>query len=958
MSFIGSTIPSRTPRVAYEAYAQTTFAVPFEVLSATDLVVDVDGTVQTYLVHYTVSVAADFRSATVTFFAPRTGTVTITRSTTIELPEKHDPAVPAIDKALLHHQLARLTMIAQDIAAGGGGGGGGGGGSGGGAAADDSTLLYDGSDETVAFQALIDAAIAAGKSGLVLNSRGGTLGLSGKVNIHQPDPGRSFTVDFTRCRVRYRTWNALIRSNSRKSEWPKIGKPVLAATAPAGSTSITVDTSPNGGDISRFVTGAEIIIRGAQDATGEPLDNQLHITVLTADAVDNGNGRATLTFADPLPAQFAPTYPASAWAGSKLNSSGRDDTLVSVTDMLLVDGNGGDPQAGDTVIRLVGNPGTVFAVGDFVMMLDDQLSATGTTEVPGAPYMVVAVGVNTVTLDQPLHRSYSTAARARVVKEIPSWNVAIVGLHNPINDQDAQPDPASRIPTIEFRRTINPRADDILVDDTVQANSRRGPAVRFDYCIRPHAHRVRRIGRLDTTHSSGGDRYGIHMVGSREDRLTDCWFERCRHGIVKQGGYLVVGRGLNGRNNGNLLDLHGLQAVDAVFVGCFSERGDWLPDGFSEQKFATIGNTAHRGADGRVLFSGCRAVGYDGGAGAIELRGPWFGVAVLGCSFEDGVDAVVIKSVTDQTVPSRDLFVDGIALRNMTGYAVDNDTNVDGVEWTSGTCKIGVVVSDGSETGIYSSNYGDQAERPDLVPDKGSLTIFAVPINTTPYTTSNADLSFEKTSASYDIIARYLVFGTPDGNPKQVNLHDVAPLGSSILLEVPDAQTGDVTIGLDGTASFDSGETSIQVAPPFGNGASRWMSFRAVGTNGAGGTIWRLEDGDVRPQDDLFTVRYPISSPTRDEVFSGSLTFSSSLFDAAQFVFTGASPATFTLDTPPEVRPGVAWTGRWPVWNRGSANLTIQISGGGSLVVPAGQCALIAYASGAWMIAPGGAFTT
>ena len=90
---------------------------------------------------------------------------------------------------------------------------------------------------------------------------------------------------------------------------------------------------------------------------------------------------------------------------------------------------------------------------------------------------------------------------------------------------------------------------------------------------------------------------------------------------------------------------------------------------------------------------------------------------------------------------------------------------------------------------------------------------------------------------------------------------------------------------------------------------------------------------------------------------SGTTTFSSAYTLATAdegkiLEFTGSSAAQLTLPS--------SWSGTrgaWPVFNKGTATLTIAGAASGSITVAAGESATIFRADSEWRVMPAGTFT-
>ncbi|HFD16852.1 MAG TPA: hypothetical protein ENJ38_11195 [Rhodospirillales bacterium] len=553
---------------------------------------------------------------------------------------------------------------------------------------------FDGTDESDTLQELIDDDIAQGTTyRAIVSPPGGVLALGKTINIRNRDGGRPYVLDFSRCSKIVRLDYAVrIRMMGSFSEFPQENLYRLAQDASQNDTSITIDASPQNGDMSRFVVGARIIIRGEQDKHGEPLDGQRHEAIIT------GVSGATVTFAnDPLPADFKTEYPNSAWTPE---GGGPDRTLITVVDEWNLSA---DAAEGDRVLSVSSDPTGSLSAGDWVYVQDDRtagdVQGSSSNRIRLEPHRVQAVSSTTVTLDVGVARDFQTAKKARITKLRPCWYPTIICPPENEFAQAPAASPASRIPAWEAKYCIEPTIVGPRLDDEATTYTTRGQLVRMEGCYRPRVVNAARIGKLDTSDATSGDRYGLYFVGCRDGEVEGGFFERCRHGIAfGSSNTNMLVRGVTTDDcliNG--LDTHGGDNIGITFAACLSVAGPSRAPDAVNQSAGTVGNPTHQAGDREVRYLACTFRGFEDTDGAIDVHTPSQGVQILACVAENCADVVTLKG--DGTIDGGEIAVDALTMRNCTGYAVDDDT--------TGTPKfarisIGTVLTDGSEAGIHA----------------------------------------------------------------------------------------------------------------------------------------------------------------------------------------------------------------------------------------------------------------
>lgn len=939
-----TTINAAVPVVTYTASAQTTFAFDFPVEDGSHLVVELDGVVKTSGVDYTVTVAGDNSGATITFTNAVTGTVRISRSTKLALLDRHDPAVASVDKALLQHQLARLTLIAQDLAASSLSVSGSTGGSG----AEIPPFKWDGTDETAAFNAwLKQRLVTDGANWLVAKAPDGkAVRIDGTIRIERSktDP---FVVDLSGIRIQAGK-KFKLRVNGGEREFPETNTYLLAEDAASGTDKIKVNLSPQNGNHARLEIGAVLVMRGEKDASGNVLDDQKHVSkIIDKSVVDTST--VELTLEDALTADFKVSYPDSAWIEE---GGGVNQTHITVIDEIPLSV---DHEGRTATVTLTVDPAAYgWASGDWALLQTDKtagdVQGTSTARIARRPVRIVSIDstARTVTFDTIVPDVMATEDGARVTR-LRTVENGVLRAPSVTYVEDPDPAPAERVPTFEVEGTVGFLLEGARIDDVAQGRASRGQLVRVETSVHTVVRDASRVGRLsDFTNYGSGDGYGVYFVSCRECLLLDAFFTRSRHGVSFSNCWrCAVSRVVFDDCLVNGADTHGAVSREITISDCIFIAGASRASDAANQSGITLGNTANQAGDINVLVTDCLFEGFSDSDGAIEIHTPVSGAFVENCVGMGCDDLVVLKETG--SIDGGAVYVDGAKLLECSGYAVDDDT----ASTKFGRIALGTVLTDGNEAGLHSVGASGQAVRPDLVPNKGVVTTLRKQVTTTPYSTGTADRYLHKSSTSYDVQVTVLEIGNPDATARTVNLHANAAVNDQVMLAVPDGQTGTVTVGLQSGATFQDGATTWQVVPAFGNGIERQATFTCVANSDGSSAVW-LAAGDLVPANGYYTLDYPlVGAFGRIGVagFTTSFTLATS-HEGDIFEFTGSSAVTVTLPS--------TWSGTmgvWPLFNRGSADVTIAGGTSGSVVVPAGEAATIVRGANRWYVMPAGAFT-
>jgi len=777
-------------------------------------------------------------------------------------------------------------------------------------------LTLDGATvQETALATLISQAITAKTRVLRIMTTGSSvLALGGKVSIAQTTKGQDFTLDLRFCRIRRTTDTAQFAIEGDQNEFPSSNPYVPSSTVGSGTNTVNVDATPQGGDMSRFFVGGTIILREGSNK---------HESKIT------GISGSVVTFADNTSTSFSTS------------------ATIHIFDEWALNANVAE---GDRVLTVNGSPSTSgLAVGDYVIVQDDKtagdVQGSSTNPINIEPHIVAAVSTTSVTLDRGLSRALITAKYARVTKITPSYDVSIIG---PPQDEISV-SPSVVTPLYEAKMAVGARFIRCGIDETENTYGAIGQLVRLENCLDTVISEPYRVGQVATTDATSGRRYGIYAVGCRDTRVLMPRFVRCRHGVV--AGSACTGFHILGGTFDDCLvsgvDAHGGDSIGVTVTGANFFAGPSRATDSSNQRAISIGNSTHQAGDRHVLASGCPSDRFTDATGAIEIRTPSKLVSVEACHFKDCDDAVTLKETG--TIDGGNISVDSITLDGCTGYAVDDDTTSTKFSRVS----IGTVLTDGSAAGVHAVGASGAASYPDLVPSKGLVLGQETSVSTTPYNVSKDDRWLSEVSGSFD--RRLLTLRASAGNTtaQTFNLPADAQVNDMIMIRVPDAKTATVTVGLQSGATFQDGATTWTAAGPLGSGVDRELRFTCRANSGGSSAVW-YADGDLAPKNGYYSLAYPlIGSVAQDGVTSFSANYTLATTDQGkQLDFTGSLPAQLTLPS--------SWSGVrevFPLFNSGTATLTIAGGTSGSMTVAAGETATIIWTGSQWRVLPGGTYT-
>ena len=565
-------------------------------------------------------------------------------------------------------------------------------------------LLYDGTEQGVELQAILDsageAAIEYGPQVIKLVSNDGPLTLGSRVKVPS-----NVTLDTSLVKINFID-NGELSIFGDYEELPEGNLFRLAADAEPGDTTITVDASDYG-SYDLLTNGSFQVLRGENDANGYAIQRHEYRQV----SIDDSGGISALviTIDPPIPddqGTFTPINEGSAWTPGE---TGIDRSLITVrTTSLITD----DVDRGDISFDVA--DGSVFATGDMVIVQDDRLASDPGTPSDGQPIRqepskILSVSTNTITLDRRLSRDFLTSENAVISKVIPAYNAHLRGGFVERTEAPAA-SPASRkhIALIYFGDKCS--ISGFILNEDQHTYSVRGAVARLTRCIDCSIFNNIRIGPKNT---SSGDGVGIGNFYSTDSEIYGNYVERCRHGLQNQGSTRANRHDNLGVNNLiNTLDDHGVYETDTWDHDNKAVGGSSLAADSTQQLGATYGNTRwHEGSHFAVCESNVFlnfAGSSDGGIAVRQASGD-----VLIANNKFAACTIGVRILRDSRGGQR-VTTDVVARDN---HFRDCTTNVsaDGglADWDVGTTYSGttarpvyILASNGREYSTYTTKLG------------------------------------------------------------------------------------------------------------------------------------------------------------------------------------------------------------------------------------------------------------
>ncbi len=376
------------------------------------------------------------------------------------------------------------------------------------------------------------------------------------------------------------------RIQGELDETPVLGKPFITVDAPSGSSTITVN------NISPFSVGDYIVIRGARDGNGNSLQKMNNSIASIA-----GN---VITLNKPLDDTFL-VFNAGTWPNHNSNVTRVLSAHITAP-----------ANRGDRTVTV--NDSSLFAVGDYVQVIDDENTTTtaGAPEPTNFKHKEVAaikqiVSGTSIRLSHALYHTYNTSNGARVARMLPVK-------HSTIRDLTATWGSMSTTNYgIEAKYTVGCQIINCqLVGDTVADKSWRNQAIRL---TDSYFSQISACTVTDPATTLGGEGYGITLYGTTNCAVRDCRVQSARHAVLLFNG--AAGNTISGCSAVDTCvsdyDIHGAECVDNLFTGCVAVGGDSMADDGSTNKAACrVGNSSHVDGDFYNVFADIQVINYQG----------------------------------------------------------------------------------------------------------------------------------------------------------------------------------------------------------------------------------------------------------------------------------------------------------------------------------------------------------
>jgi hypothetical protein len=559
-------------------------------------------------------------------------------------------------------------------------------------------LAFDGSDEAVAFTAVINAA-SPGDIIRPYSPTGANLVIGSRVQAEVDD----ITVDLSLIGIDFKKYGE-IAAQGDFEELPASNLFRIRSNVTPGTSIIPVDTTPQGSDMSLLAIGARVIIRGENDANQQAI--QRHEATIIAR--DTTLGAETITISPPTPSDegtFLVTYPDSE------SPVAVDRTLISVKVGQFVDS---DIEVGQDYAP-VPDP-SQYPVGSLVQLTDNLLSSsiggTSTNSIREEMLEVRDFDGDNVFFTCGVERDYAVSRGASLFKIDSVKGVKIIGARENRATEAPDASPASRKHYYMLAYTQDCSVTGVFVNEQTSPSYKRGQAVR---CYRSMRHRVsycNRIGPEDAVNLAvSGDIYGFADYNSSDGRWEHTYTSRCRHGHLAQLATRPTFSHFHSVNDMvNGCDTHGLNSVGVTFEHGRIEVGRELAADVTTKSAIVLGNSTHRAGDKRTRIINVDVVGSPDIA---DTRGITIRAGVVGVYTESfnvkGVErgAEIQRNSNQPSLEIRDIDLSGMTVdgatelaANLTGQAPAWAT---ATEYTGSSSNPAYVENDGK---VYRTEIG------------------------------------------------------------------------------------------------------------------------------------------------------------------------------------------------------------------------------------------------------------
>lgn len=452
----------------------------------------------------------------------------------------------------------------------------------------------------------------------------------------------------------------------RIEESVEIGDTIIPL--PAGSTL----------DHTNYSVGDYIIIRGENDAAG---DSIWHDNCVITD-IDTDNN--TITVSPALSNDYDPTYPDSVW----VPESGSDDTII-----VIIAKSNIAVESPRLAATLEVADGSIFAVGEIVciedLKLGSDVSGTSKNQFHLETNKIIAIDGNELTFAMPLAHAYETAYSACVQKIIPVLDAAVRDVV--IRYDELSADNNRYALATKYAVDCGMTGCRVLGDPLAGKGSR-------SHCFRLGEGSwecfVNECVASRPINYGSGQGYGATIyAGARKCRITNSYFEGCRHSVLLFSGVSdnLVANNVSADCRGTDYDCHGAEECNNLFIGnkaiggpSTTEEG---PGGFDIKAAFKHGNPTHRVGGIDNAFIANEVVNYTGyafhahpGRGAVfkgnVVRNCSLGASFLQRNSNDTALKILDTVIADNTVISTDrlVYADGSAAYCVEGLTIEGNS--------------------------------------------------------------------------------------------------------------------------------------------------------------------------------------------------------------------------------------------------------------------------------------------
>lgn len=483
----------------------------------------------------------------------------------------------------------------------------------------------------------------------------------------------------------------------------------------------------------------------------------------------------------------------------------------------------------DTTINTATAPsGAAIVAGSMVICRDDSdcsdIDGVSSSRIAEDPRRVTSVTSSTVVLDHGIDHPMTTAQNAEVTYVTPSEDVTIICPPEEVYTVAA----SGTIPLYEFKwaagcRLVRPR-----LIDTKSTHTTNGPLLKATYCLDIGVVGPTRVGKIDPSDATSGNRLGIEVISSRGVGILGGSFTRCRYGIVCQ-------------NAADVVDAHskyydcliaGFKTNGCRSVRCVSTDGHYihgasLAPTWSVQPAIVFGDSANLAGDWDCGVVGATMEGFDSAWGAIRIGTPCDGIFTQRITAIDGDDIVTLAQFGADNGGT--LYLSELVGIRCGGHAVDDTTTT--VAFTE--ILLGITQLDSTASSEHNVGFSGAATRPFLSSAAGTPTFTDVTLTTTPVTLDpDVHGSMLQSGADNVYVRVFAAHGTP-ATAMTINLPASWPAGVGVHIVVPHTQTGTVTVACASGGAYDDTDTSKAIMAPISANIDRTAYIECIANAGS-----------------------------------------------------------------------------------------------------------------------------